>query len=567
MGLCVDVTQLARPPTANRMTPKHSQPPADGHSGQSTLPTRDDAADPARWLVVFNSDHAESEDWAEAYRVARGVPQANLCGLSLPLSETIDLAGYHALRDAVLGYLDSGGLGEQVVGLLLGLGVPGYVDMPNGGGRIAVASLLHTAASDDRAVINPLHRDPPGQRPKASMFSGLWLTGRIDGAGLPDAVALIDRGTALMNEPIKSDSGAKVWIEPVPEAEGMNPLFTTPTLVWVDGPGPGKLRVPIEIHEGSTVESVRDDLCCWGWGGGEPPAGFFAKQAGRRGVCVQLRPTDPPSADIRRLGAPHWLRRAIDAGYAAAAASSRDYPMSALPQTGVFFEAMRRGWTLAEAWLVCQPFLRTGMQMIGDPLLTIGFPKAGYNLYGPAPDLESIDLTQPALRLPDNAESVELEPRLLPGNSAVHHYLLRRVDHQGREDGGTSSVAVQVVGGAARRPAPRPCWPDEPGWPVAVIDGAIRAVAWWATGADARRIDRLVLEGESADGGVVEMWAGLPGRVSRCTVVEAAFPVGVARVRWRVMQDDGVESAGPWSAEIEEPVAVPATIRLYEVTP
>lgn len=561
----VDATQLARPPAANRMTPKHRQPPASGHSEPSTLPTRDDAADPARWLVVYNSDHAEGEAWAEAYRVARGVPQANLCGLSLPLSETIDLTGYHALRDAVLGYLDSGGLGEQVVGLLFGLGVPGYVDMPNGGGRIAVASLLHTGASDDRAVINPLHRDPPGQRPKASMLSGLWLTGRIDGAGLADAVALIERATALMNEPIKSDSGAKVWIEPVPEAEGMNPLFTTPTLAWIDGLDPGKLRVPIGIQEGRTIESVRDDLCYWGWGGAAPPAGFFAEQAGRRGVCVQLRPTDPPSADLRTPDAPHWARRAIDAGYAAAAASSRDYPMSALPQPGVFFEAMRCGWTLAEAWLVCQPFLRTGMQMIGDPLMTISFPKAGYNLYGPAPDLESIDLTQPALRLPGHTDSAALTPRLRPGNSVVHHYLLRRVDHQGREDGGTSSVAVQVVGGAARTPAPRPCWPDEPGWLVPFIDGALRAVALWATGADARRIDRLVLEGESADGGVVEIWAGLPGLESRCFTVDVSLPTGVIRVRWHVLQDDGAESAGPWSAEIEEPAVVPTTIQLYEV--
>src|SRR5262249_43341077 len=106
-------------------------------------PTSDFADDAARWLVVYNSAEPDSVAWAERYRAARGVPFANLLGLPLSSNEEISALEYDDLRAAVAGYLNDNHLDAQVMGILLGYRVPGYVDLGGFGDRSAIASLLY----------------------------------------------------------------------------------------------------------------------------------------------------------------------------------------------------------------------------------------------------------------------------------------------------------------------------------------------------------------------------------------------------------------------------------------
>ncbi|MFI4860974.1 MAG: hypothetical protein ACIAXF_09870 [Phycisphaerales bacterium JB063] len=515
-------------------------------------PTQSHAGDPSRWLVVYNADHGDAAAWAEQYRAVRGVPYANLCGLSLPLAETITSLQYDALRDAVLGYLSDNGLAEQVVGVLLGLGVPGYAETSGLGGVTAVSSLLHTDASGDALSLNALHRDPPTERPTADLLPGLRFTGRIDGASLEEAHALVDRATALMDGPPVAGLGGTLWLDPVPEDAELNPLYTGPMSAWVDGPLPSKLRLPIALAGDAGHDTIHDDFAFWGWGQASVPPGFFGSPGGRRGVCVQLESASPAANQQRSSSATHWLRQAVDAGYAAASASSRPYTLSALPQPSVFFEALRLGWTLAEAWLVCQPFLRNGMQMLGDPLLTIQTPRAGFDVYGPAAGLEAVDTASPTMRLPETSEGVSLAGVLAPADDESSLYLVRRVDGRGRCDGGTSTLRLQRVGGRAATPPVLPAWPDVAGWPVRVIAGEVQAVALWASVSALRDIVRVEVE---ADGGAGEevVWSGEP--VGGLAHVSAVFevPEGALRVRWRMHHADGAQGVSPWSAALIEP--------------
>ena len=250
-------------------------------------PSRDDASDPSRWLVVYNADHTDGSAWAEHYRDARGVPYANLCGLALPLEETISAAQYLALRDAVLAYLSENGFAEQVVGVLLGLGVPGYVDYVGQGDVIAVSSLLHTDATGDATSLNALHRDPPVARPMADALAGVRFTGRIDGTDLSEAIALVDRATALMAAPPTAASGGDVWLDPAPEDTGVNPLFTETAQAWAQGPGPSTLRLPVHLAQASVHDSIHDDFAFWGWGSGIRAERFFCIACGSAwAVCA-----------------------------------------------------------------------------------------------------------------------------------------------------------------------------------------------------------------------------------------------------------------------------------------
>jgi len=530
-------------------------------------PTADHAGDPARWLVVYNADHADGAAWAEHYRAARGVPYANLCGLSLPLAETVDAAAYLALRDAVLAYLDDNGLAGQAVGVLLGLGVPGYVDYAGQGDVVAVSSLLHTDSAGDAAAVNPLHRDPPIDRPTAGALGGVRFTGRIDRATLAEAVALTDRATALMADPPSASVGGTLWLDPVPEDVSVNPLYTAPAAAWAQGEGPGTLRVPVELADDGGFLSVEQDLAFWGWGQASVPVDFFGSDAGRRAVCVQLESADPVADSVRSASATHWLRAALDAGYAASAASSRAYSLSALPQVGVFFAALRRGWTLAEAWCVCQPFVRSGMQMLGDPLMTVAFPMSGFDLFGPAKHLEAIDMSQPAVRLPDSERAYALPLELLPNAGQAGHYLVRRVDALGRPDGATASTHAQPMGEHVVTPPPLPAWPDAGGWRVEVVAGELRTSAVWPVAPRSRGAERVELQAEFADASVQVLWDTVPGVGQTRFSVSLLPPADSARVRWRVVGEAGSTSATAWSAPLIEPAGVLSELQLYEVSP
>ena len=61
--------------------PAHPDPAAAAH-----------ANNPARWLVGFNLNDADSVAVAEQYRLRRGVPEANALGLDLPVEELITAA-------------------------------------------------------------------------------------------------------------------------------------------------------------------------------------------------------------------------------------------------------------------------------------------------------------------------------------------------------------------------------------------------------------------------------------------------------------------------------------------
>lgn len=531
------------------------------------LPNHDHAGDPARWLVVYNADHTGGAEWAEYYRAERGVPYANLCGLALPMTETVSAAQYLALRDQVLAYLSDNGLVTRIVGVLLGLGVPGYVDWAGDGDRIAVSSLMHTDASNDAVAVNGLHRDPVIDRPTHETMAGLRFTGRVDGATIVEAKAWIDRATALMQSPPTADAGGTCWLDPVPEDGGVNPLFTAPMQAWADGPGPGKLRLPLRFASGGVFDTIDDDFAFWGWGQAEPPAGFFTEPSGRRALCVQLEAADPPAADQRDPAAAHWLRRAFDAGYAAASASSRPYTLSALPQPGVFFDVLRRGWTLAEAWLLCQPFTRSGMHLLGDPLLTLAMPKSGYDVYGPAEGLEAIDTDAPAARLPVTERSLTLDGTLLPADGTEGRYLVRRIDGQGRPDGGSASAHVYRSGEKLLPPAPPPSWPDYPGWPARVSDGIAQAVAVWPSSQTLRVVGAVELEAERPGGATAVLWSGLPDAGARDVVVEGPLPEPGSRLRWRVHHRDGALAETPWSAALHETDLATADLPLYEVLP
>lgn len=527
-------------------------------------PNADHAGDPRRWLLVYNRNDADSIAWTDIYRARRGVPYANLVGLDLPMSETVSAAEYELMRQGINDYLDDNSLRSQVVGVLLGLNVPGYADVAAQGALTPIPSYLHTDDLHGLPVVNPLYQSTIGERPSASEYGGVRLTGRIDAPSLAEAIAMIDRVDALADQPLVHDAGADVLVDINPDNPNVGPVYTQPVADWAAGEGLSLLRLPATVYDAQPPAAVNDEAVVWGWRDAAPPSGFFGSSAGRRAICMQFDPEPTPAVTLRDAMAGDWLSTALQAGYASAAAPSRPYSLSSLPLPHLFFGALRAGWTVAEAWLVAQPFLRDGLQIIGDPLMPIAFPKSGYDVFGPVTRLDLIDFESPLATLHAGERELAIPPEDRPDAGEASRYLVRRLDDQGRADYASAAVFTAIEAGQSIRPA-MPAWPDYPGWPVLQRQGRLQLSAYWPASLRSQGIDSVQLVAQvGGDASVIlDELTPLTGQRRADFLIDR--PAEATQYRFAIVKG-GVTRHTPWSAEVSAAAAPTQTLTLLEAS-
>ncbi|MEL7087557.1 MAG: hypothetical protein AAGL98_03810, partial [Planctomycetota bacterium] len=420
-------------------------------------PTRDYADDPARWLVLYNTSSTDSVRWAEAYRRARKVPYANCLGLELSQSESIGAAEYDAMRSAIEVYLDQNGLRDQVMGILVGYRVPGYVVPTGSAFRIPVPSLLHHPQTHFFSIPNPVATETIETRPTSAELGRVRLTARIDAPDLTTAKRLHERALELADLPLSAADQLHV--------DTASPGFTLPTWAqrvrsWYQGLDRQRLRIRSHLNgrpdapNDSPTLSIDRDSFFWGWGPAEPPAGFFADPAGPRVACVQLRTIGVDATTLRSSTPSHWIDTALGAGYAAAVGTSTGSSSSSLLYARSFFEALRRGWSLAEAYILSLPRVQDGYYLVGDPLLCVTLPKAGWDVFGPLSRTSRLNPDAPAASLPIDETSQPLPPEQQPPEGQTGVYLVRRVDGSGRSDASLNTLRIARCDGRPVSAAP-----------------------------------------------------------------------------------------------------------------
>jgi len=526
-------------------------------------PQTDHAGDPRRWLVVYNRDNADSAAWADAYRARRGVPYANLCGLALPTSETVTPSEYQALRQQIADYLADNDPAGQIVGVLLGYAVPGYAQEAGLSVSTPIASILHTDNTHTNSVVNPLHQDPITDRPTASTMAGVRLTGRIDAPDLAGALALLDRADAVSDQPLAHDQGAELVVDVTPGAPDLGPAYDQLITDWVQGDAFARLRLPAKVYDTEPPDSASGAAVVWGWRDAAPPATFFQPPAGRRVVCQQFLPNAEPATTLRSASATDWLNAALQAGFAAAAAPCRSYSLSAMPLPRLFFETLRRGWTLAEAWLVAKPFLRDGLQLVGDPLITVGFPNAGFDVFGPADRHEQIDLDQPTAILHAGQHELQLDPTDAPSADGSR-FLVRRYDTQGRPDAGSATIHAALQAGTLVAPA-RPAWPRSANWRGRQTNSQVTLVAIWPAALKTLGVDRVELDAQTGEDTPVLIDQQSPTQGQRREVFTIDRPAQPTRYRFRTVQGPA-GFVTPWSAWVDPAPGTQASLTLLETS-
>jgi hypothetical protein len=512
---------------------------ADGPIGPPVRePAEPHAGDPARWLVLYRADQAESVAWADRYRLARGVPLGNLLGLTTADAESVDAAEVDALRQAIRDRLAHGPLGSRVVGVLLGPGLPGLIN--DGAAVWPVAACIETDDAAGVLAINPLGGGAPA-RPTAEALAGRRIVARIDGdADLAHAVLdrSLDRSSRRLGG---GDTLARLYVDPygLPITDW---LHTTTLAAWAESPDARRLRLSIDVTtaDDRSFDRLEHDAFYLGYASGSPGGQFFG-EAEERVVFVQPDATQSVQQTLRSGRGAHWPGAALDAGYAATITATSTYTPEAVPDASRFFEALWRGWTLGEAWGVCRPTLGTPLHLVGDPLMTVRFPSGGYRLYGPGRGVADALGRPPLAELPAGSAEASLDAGLLePGV-----YVVTAVDAEMRENAAASAIRVEDAGGGLLEPPRRPVWPRRSGWRWSADHAARLAYEQPLRTLSLRSI---VLEAEDAASAITTVGEVSVESSSAGGAVALGASDGARRFRWRVVGWSGQAIVTPWSA-------------------
>lgn len=518
---------------------------------------REDASDAARWLAIYNRANADSVMWAGWYRQQRGLPFANLLGLTLATDEVIDEAAFDAMRDAVADYLATNGLSGQVLGIVCGHGVPGqYV---RGDGKVeSIAGRLHRLEGASTSEANPLFDADEPVRLTGANRGGLRLAARIDGATLGDSQAMTNRAMVIEAAGLRDGADAKLWLDAV--TTGSTYAFAQQAMLeWAAGTGRQALRLPMALTAATdpasevSFASVDHDGFFIGWRATEVPVGFFGEPAGRRVFAMQLDNTIATAESLR--SGTCWVKAAMNAGYAATGGTSRAISVTAVPGAaiGLMFEALRRGWTLGEAWFASLDVLGEGLTLVGDPLMTVRMVRAGWNVYGPFEDWGAVRFDQAALGLMLREDELDaaLTGAMEPVDGKVSLYVVRHVDAAGREEAGVRHVRVEREGAVLRALPMRMSWPSGNGWrPARAGDEWVFDVVWPTTMGEAppeARVAsvRLVEQVEGIEAAQVQEVAAARGNhVTMTQTVKQQM----ARYQVQAVSANGAVAASGWSA-------------------
>lgn len=512
-----------------------------------------------RWLVIYNRADADSLAWAEFYRQQWNIPHAHLCGLNLPQAELIDATAFVAMRSAVVDYLANNGLADSILGLLLGYRVPGYA-LDTLETHSPIVTLFH-ALDHSWPVDNTLSRAWPIIRPSRENLGTVYMTARIDAPSLDEAKAITQRAKALKAADWNDPSSNRLWFDPYWIDHPMARSLKAQAIGWAQGVDRQRTLLPLEMPPNSDptqdadFAAIHHDGFVFTWNSGDPPSGFFAQPAGRRALCVQLAVNRAVVSSRRSSSGTDWSSAAFQAGYAAVAATSRSLSPTGWVVFRPLFEALRQGWTLGEAWHVASPLLSEEIELVGDPLMTLGWPIDGWRIDGPLePKQPTSDATLIAI-LPIDRTWFTLPADRRPATNENRLYQITRL-HDGQSVAGPLIHLTRTDQDQAAVACWPPLWPDVDAWPVPTGHQTIGPSIGWEGPLDGMGLKSIELWQRigSNEPTLIQAWATTSMKPASWLQAELPMPEtwsGQARqYAWRYQDQTGGWKWTCWSAPV-----------------
>ena len=343
---------------------------------------------PDSWIILYNANDPDSFSWQFTYRLMRGIPHANMIGLSASLDEHLDTKAeaQEQIIDPVREFLAANPQIEQrVMGIVLGYGLPGtYGTAPGGGpGGFSIADALedmsddHLPPADQRGFnstnnpqfLQPASTLPPGGRlTKNSLLPGRYMTARIDAPSRELALQLSTRALAIESGAV-SMQGLNVYVDYVdeqalPQGEWLwlrwaveePDLLGTP---WYEFDSDTQTVSNCAFRFGThALTNWNDDRLY----GGQNNARILAFNYNSYGATTVRSTTNQGG---------RYVPNAINAGYAAAIGATGE-PFCCLgPVPETIIAGLREGWTIGESFHVASVYDDWMWTLFADPFLTL----------------------------------------------------------------------------------------------------------------------------------------------------------------------------------------------------
>lgn len=370
------------------------------------LPVTLHAISPDNVVFVYNTNVSGSFQVAEYYRNARGLPLANLIGLSMPVpvpsndcetpisKSDFEQTILEPLRSAISALQDSAYSGSseelECSAIVLGYGTPlSYQE--DDGEVISIASRLHRIDHGyEAAKANHTFDRRTFQFYDAVDAQEVIIVSAIDGPTAEAAMKLIDRAVAVTNS--VSVTG-KIFVDPYGrKSTTADAEYQADILDFVNNESSNLgLNVSLTVdvmsddpYEEPTFASLEDDSFYWGWYEPAYSKNLFVDHSFKRVFLYNA--DDEAGCSIHYLDGANWyspngsdpwcnLAINVDPGYAACAGAV-DAPGSENHlRPRAFFRALHQGASLGEAFLFASPVVNWKVYLIGDPLMTVNFPE------------------------------------------------------------------------------------------------------------------------------------------------------------------------------------------------
>ena len=323
--------------------------------------------------VVINDRSADSRTIGEYYASKRGVPVTNLFHIQAPVEETIDRATFietierplrtllsvRRLHDRVLYLVLTTDVPVRIAGTSGPLGTAATVDSEL---TLLYRSMVGTHVPVPGTVSNPYYAGDNGGRaiaPFTHRTQDIFLVSRLDGASVPDVLALIDRGLAPASDGVVILSPMSAPHERIDAAAARIAAEAGEDRVSVETDRANKPSRPwIGYYGGPITEDMETPFA----------AGSLAVFDGYVPALFRRKPPEW-DMDVWRLGH-KYVQRTLDAllqqGLTGVIVDAAPERTSVRPD--ILFSAYLAGATLVEASYLSMASLSGNAVVIGDPL-------------------------------------------------------------------------------------------------------------------------------------------------------------------------------------------------------
>lgn len=329
-------------------------------------------------LILYNTNNADSLAFAQYYQALHNISDVQLVGLNC--SSTEILANYSTFQTQIETPVASIVNDPYVSGyraILVGYGVPGgFYDGINTIATTSRLARLRTTYISGGKTPNPLFNRIMYSDYSEKDAEVVLICSRIDAPDLSTAKSLIDNTQTFIRQ---GKATGTFFFDPYTVLTNSDELaYFNEMLDFYDHILP-VLNLNIfstafwDEYTDNPIPRLTKDSFMWAWRANRAGYTFFEETNTPR---VFLYNADSDDAGEMRVATDKRLPMlAISSGYVATAGAMSDpTPFGHLRPTP-FFEALFHGATIGEAFTFACPFLDWTVTLIGDPLVTVEFPK------------------------------------------------------------------------------------------------------------------------------------------------------------------------------------------------